>query len=142
MELGPVPLYGVVLEKIETEPDKFKQAVWNRTGDRGHEMVLDATKSMFPLKNQGSLGLLRLGTIKNMITLMSDGQKVTGTNVLGEYDNVGGVMVIGPGDQGIVYEAYEKEMGDTFDLQAIYEAIGNFNPAPEATPSANPRAKL
>jgi len=81
--------------------------------------------------------------IKNMITLMSDGQKVTGTNVLGEYDNVGGVMVIGPGDQGIVYEAYEKEMGDTFDLKAIYEAIENFKPGPEATSSAaNPRAKL
>ena len=79
-----------------------------------------------------------------MITLMSDGQKVTGTNVLGEYDNVGGVMVIGPGNQGIVYEAYEKEMGDTFDIQAIYDAIETFTLAPETADGAsgNPRAKL
>ena len=28
MELGPVPLYGVVLEKIETEPAKFMHAVY------------------------------------------------------------------------------------------------------------------
>ena len=44
-------------------------------------------------------------------------------NLVGEGRIMGGVFVVGPGEQGILLDHKEKEFGDKVDLQDIRDAI-------------------
>lgn len=44
-------------------------------------------------------------------------------NWLGEGRLLGGVFVVGPGDQGILLDHKEKEFGDKVELQKVKDAV-------------------
>eukprot|EP00040_Diaphanoeca_grandis_P008018 m.43448 g.43448 ORF g.43448 m.43448 type:complete len:68 (+) comp19376_c0_seq2:665-868(+) len=63
----------------------------------------------------------------------SDGKSTT----LGEYKYNGGVIAMGPGDQGVMYEFMEGALGDQADTNDILAAIAKFN-----SPDKEGRSKL
>lgn len=44
-------------------------------------------------------------------------------NMKGEGWVLGGVLVIGPGDQGILYEHLEEKVADRCDIEKVMEAV-------------------
>jgi len=66
------------------------------------------------------LGFLRYSVWKSIFR--SRGKGIEG-NFYGEGGILGGVFVIGPGEQGILLDHKEKEFGDKVDLKDVRDAI-------------------
>lgn len=66
------------------------------------------------------LGFLRYSVWKSIFR--SRGKGIEG-NFYGEGRILGGVFVIGPGEQGILLDHKEKEFGDKVDLKDVRDAI-------------------
>lgn len=109
-----IPLYAVVKEKIGTEVEEFQPYF------KG-EIFLDDKKRFYgPQKRKMMfLGLIRLGVWQNFRRAWKAGFE---GNLEGEGLILGGVFVIGSGNQGILLEHREKEFGDKANLTAILEA--------------------
>ncbi|XP_068111208.1 peroxiredoxin-like 2A isoform X1 [Hyperolius riggenbachi] len=112
-QLG-VPLYGVVKEKIGNEIKQFQPYF---KGD----LFLDEKKLFYgPQKRKMMfLGVIRLGVWQNFRRAWKGGFE---GNLEGEGLILGGVFVIGSGNQGILLEHREKEFGDIANLTAVLEA--------------------
>ncbi|XP_063814839.1 peroxiredoxin-like 2A [Pseudophryne corroboree] len=112
-QLG-VPLYGVVKENIGTEVEDFQPYF------KG-ELFLDEKKRFYgPQKRKMMfMGLVRLGVWLNFRRAWKAGFE---GNLEGEGLILGGMFVIGSGNQGILHEHREKEFGDKANLTAILEA--------------------
>lgn len=65
-------------------------------------------------------GLLRPSVWKS--AFRARGKGIEG-NLKGEGRLLGGVFVVGPGEQGILLDHKEKEFGDKVDLQAVRDAV-------------------
>lgn len=65
-------------------------------------------------------GFLRVGVWKS--GLRAIGKGVEG-NLVGEGRILGGVFVVGPGEQGILLDHKQKEFGDKVDLQEVKDAV-------------------
>ncbi|CAN2390488.1 antioxidant activity [Pristimantis euphronides] len=117
-QLG-VPLYGVVKEKIGTEVEDFQPYF------KG-ELFLDEKKHFYgPQKRKMMLmGFIRLGVWQNFRRAWKAGFE---GNLEGEGLILGGVFVMGSGDQGILLEHREKEFGDKANLTAVLEAAKKIN---------------
>jgi hypothetical protein len=64
---------------------------------------------------------------KNIVRLYTDPNRATfGGDSTGEFKYLGGVLVFGPNDTGIVFQQHEQSMGDVLDHAAILEAISTF----------------
>ncbi|KAI3363218.1 hypothetical protein L3Q82_011854, partial [Scortum barcoo] len=102
-ELG-VPLIAVVKENIGTEIQDFRP---HFAGD----IYIDEEKRFYgPLQRKmGGLGFIRLGVWQNFMRAWRSGYQ---GNMNGEGFVLGGVFVIGAGEQGILLEHREKEFGD------------------------------
>ncbi|XP_072279958.1 peroxiredoxin-like 2A [Pyxicephalus adspersus] len=112
-QLG-IPLYAVVKEKIGTEVEDFQPYF------KG-EIFLDDKKRFYgPEKRKMMfLGMIRLGVWQNFRRAWKAGFE---GNLEGEGFILGGVFVIGSGNQGILLEHREKEFGDKANLTAVLEA--------------------
>jgi len=66
------------------------------------------------------LGIFRLNSIINIIRSIRKG--VDG-DLKGEGRLLGGVYVIGPGDQGVIFQHFEMEFGDIVNKTQILEAV-------------------
>ncbi|KAM3913610.1 peroxiredoxin-like 2A isoform 1-T2 [Leptodactylus fuscus] len=112
-QLG-VPLYGVVKEKVGTEIEAFQPYF------KG-ELFLDEKKRFYgPQKRKMMfMGLIRLGVWQNFRRAWKAGFE---GNLEGEGLILGGMFVIGSGDQGILLEHREKEFGDKANLTSVLEA--------------------
>lgn len=66
------------------------------------------------------LGFLRPSVWKS--GFRARGKGVEG-NMVGEGRILGGVFVVGPGEQGILLDHKEKEFGDKVDLQDVRDAV-------------------
>ncbi|MBN3295941.1 F213A protein, partial [Amia calva] len=112
-QLG-VPLYAVVKENIGTEIRDFRP---HFAGD----IFLDDKKRFYGphRRRMGALGLIRLGVWQNFIRAWRKGFQ---GNVAGEGFVLGGVFVIGAGNQGILLEHREKEFGDKVNITSVLEA--------------------
>lgn len=64
-------------------------------------IYFDRTKSFFPEKSSGAIGLLSFTVFKNTLRSLASGRA---SNFDGDYSYKGGVLVLGPGDQGVLYE--------------------------------------
>lgn len=73
----------------------------------------------FPV-NLVCAGLVRLATYQKYWTAYSSG--VEG-NIKGDGTILGSTLVVGPGDQGILYEYRAREFGDMADVQDVLKAI-------------------
>lgn len=121
-ELG-VPLVAVVKENVGTEIQDFRP---HFAGD----IYIDEEKRFYgPLQRRmGGLGFIRLGVWQNFIRAWRSGYQ---GNMLGEGFILGGVFVIGAGDQGILLEHREKEFGDKVDNADVLEAVRKIVPVKE-----------
>lgn len=69
-------------------------------------------------------GFLRPSVWKSLFR--ARGKGIEG-NLKGEGRLLGGVFVVGPGEQGILLDHKEKEFGDKADLQAVRDAVLKIN---------------
>ncbi|XP_075073251.1 peroxiredoxin-like 2A [Mixophyes fleayi] len=117
-QLG-VPLYGMVKEKIGSEVEDFEPYF------KG-EIFLDEKKRFYgPQKRKMMfMGLIRLGVWQNFVRAWKAGFE---GNLEGEGLILGGMFVIGSGNQGILLEHREKEFGDKVNLTAVLEAAKKIN---------------
>lgn len=118
-ELG-VPLVAVVKESVGTEIQDFRP---HFAGD----IYVDEKKHFYgPLQRKmGGLGFFRLGVWQNFIRAWRSGYQ---GNMNGEGFILGGVFVIGAGDQGILLEHREKEFGDKVKNADVLEAVKKIVP--------------
>ncbi|KAK1904935.1 Peroxiredoxin-like 2A [Dissostichus eleginoides] len=106
-----VPLFAVVKENIGKELDCFKKSF---TG----KVYVDLQRNFYgPQQRSMFLSMfLRVGVWMNIWRAYRRGFR---GNIRGEGLVLGGVFVIGPGDQGILLEHREKEFGDKVNLLAV-----------------------
>lgn len=113
-ELG-VPLYAVVKEDVGTEVQNFRAFF---KGD----VFLDERRKFFGPRERkmGLLGFLRVGVWLSGLRAFRKGFL---GNVFGEGFILGGVYVIGKGQQGILLEHREIEFGDKVNIKDVIEAV-------------------
>lgn len=118
-ELG-VPLVAVTKENIGSEIQDFRP---HFAGD----IYIDEKKLFYgPLpRKMGALGFFRLGVWQNFMRAWRSGYQ---GNMNGEGFILGGVFVIGPGDQGILLEHREKEFGNKVDTAQVLDAVKKIVP--------------
>lgn len=110
--MGTVKLHAVVKEDIDTEIDDFREFF------KG-EIHLDEKKDFYGPHE-------RVGAMSDMMSFKKIGAyrkiKEPG-NMKGEGWVMGGVLVVGPGDQGILYEHIEVKVGERSDIDQVMEAV-------------------
>lgn len=108
-----VKLYGVVHQTLGVE--EFQ------TFFKG-EVFLDRERKFYGPKERWLplFGLFRVNVLQNVIRVYR--KKIPG-NHEGIGRLLGGVYVIGPGNQGILYQHQEQEFGDHADLQHVLNAV-------------------
>ncbi|KAM3606529.1 uncharacterized protein V6R79_018126 [Siganus canaliculatus] len=118
-ELG-VPLVAVVKENIGTEIQDFRP---HFAGD----IYVDEERRFYgPFQRKmGGLGFIRLGVWQNFMRAWRSGYQ---GNMNGEGFILGGVFVIGAGNQGILLEHREKEFGDKVEIGDVLEAVKKIVP--------------
>lgn len=109
-----VPLYAVVKEDVGTEVQNFRPYF------KG-EVFLDEKKHFYGPRERkmGLLAFLRVGVWLNGLRAFKKGFM---GNVLGEGFVLGGVFVIGRGQQGILLEHREIEFGDKVNIEDVIRA--------------------
>uniref|UniRef100_A0AAQ5ZS89 Peroxiredoxin-like 2A n=1 Tax=Amphiprion ocellaris TaxID=80972 RepID=A0AAQ5ZS89_AMPOC len=112
-QLG-VPLYAVVKEDVGTEVQNFRPFF------KG-EIFLDEKMRFYGPRERkmGLLGFLRVGVWMNGLRAFKNGFS---GNILGEGFVLGGVFVIGQGEQGILLEHREIEFGDKVNVEEVIQA--------------------
>lgn len=117
-QLG-VPLYGVVKEKLGTEVEDFQPFF------KG-EIFLDEKQLFYgpQTRKMVLMGLLRLGVWQNFRRAWKGGFE---GNLKGEGLILGGMFVVGAGNQGILLEHREVEFGDKANMTAVLEAAKKIN---------------
>lgn len=118
-ELG-VPLVAVVKENIGSEIQDFKP---HFAGD----IYIDEEKRFYGQqpRRMGGMGFVRLGVWQNFMRAYKAGYQ---GNMKGEGFILGGVFVIGAGEQGILLEHREKEFGNKVENSAVLEAVKKIVP--------------
>uniref|UniRef100_A0A3P8RWC7 Peroxiredoxin-like 2A n=1 Tax=Amphiprion percula TaxID=161767 RepID=A0A3P8RWC7_AMPPE len=113
-QLG-VPLYAVVKEDVGTEVQNFRPFF------KG-EIFLDEKRRFYGPRERkmGLLGFLRVGVWMNGLRAFKNGFS---GNILGEGFVLGGVFVIGQGEQGILLEHREIEFGDKVNIEEVIQAV-------------------
>ncbi|KAK3586100.1 hypothetical protein CHS0354_033220 [Potamilus streckersoni] len=88
------------------------------------DVFLDLEKKFYgPVERWASFfDLLRFGVLKNGYRVY---KKQIPLDLVGEGRLLGGLFVIGPGNQGIIFQYHEKEFGDHASLHDVQVAIRN-----------------
>ncbi|CAF98685.1 unnamed protein product [Tetraodon nigroviridis] len=109
-----VPLFAVVKENLGKELDCFKKFFSGK-------VYVDQKQSFYgPRKRWMFLSMfLRIGVWRNLWRAYRRGFR---GNLKGEGLVLGGVFVIGPGQQGILLDHREKEFGDKVNMLAVLRA--------------------
>lgn len=115
-------MYGIVLENLGHEPEDFQNSVWDAAGVTS-TMLLDQSRAFFPRKNSGLIELLRPRTLMHTFETIMYGDRSIGGNQKGEFRYNGGVIVLGKGDSGVLYEYIEENLGDKADIAAVQLAV-------------------
>lgn len=105
-------LHAIVKEDLDTEVEDFREFF------KG-EIHLDEKKDFYGPHE-------RVGGFSQLLSFSKLGEfrraQVTG-NMKGEGWVMGGVLVVGPGEQGILYEHVEAKVGDRCDIDQVMEAV-------------------
>jgi len=120
--LGPINLVGVVHEKLGVP--EFKKGSF----EQGN-LYLDQDKSLFKLLGDRWLGFTGFLSPKVWGNLNRAKGKGFEGNMEGEGRLLGGLLVVGPGDQGVIFEYKEEVWGDHADLKDVLEACKMMNKA-------------
>uniref|UniRef100_A0A3B5BEG8 Peroxiredoxin-like 2A n=1 Tax=Stegastes partitus TaxID=144197 RepID=A0A3B5BEG8_9TELE len=112
-----VPLFAVVKENLGKELDSFKKYFSGK-------VYVDQQRKFYGPQERWMLlsMLLRVGVWRNLWRAYRRGFR---GNLRGEGLILGGVFVIGPGDQGVLLEHREKEFGDKVNMLAVLKTAQN-----------------
>lgn len=118
-DMKNVPLYAVLHEELGAE--EFKEYL---KGD----LFLDHERRFYGPEERRMLltGMLRWSVWQN---IMRANKKGIDGNLAGDGTLLGGVYLIGPGDQGLLYEHREMEFGDNFNQTELLNALANIKVA-------------
>ena len=107
-----VPLVAVLHEKLGAE--EFQPFF-------SGPLYLDTEKTFFGPQQRrlGLLGFLRLDVWRNILGSTQKG------NLAGDGTLLGGVYVLGPGEQGVLFHHQEAVWGDHANTTAILQAVSN-----------------
>jgi len=110
-----VPMYAVVGETLGA--DEFEAKFW-----KGKGVFLDSERTFYgpKIRKMGLWGMLRIETWLN---IYKSKQLGTAGNLEGDGYHLGGVFVLGPGEQGIVFEHREGSWGDNVNTTQVMEAV-------------------
>ena len=110
-----VPLVAVLHEKLGAE--EFQPFF-------SGPLYLDTEKTFFGPRERrlGLLGFLRVDVWMN---IYKSKQKGNEGNLKGDGTLLGGVYVIGPGDQGVLYHHQEVVWGDHFNTTSLLQAVSD-----------------
>lgn len=110
--MGTVKLHAIVKENLDNEIVDFREFF---TG----EIHLDEKKHFYgPHERWGkSSDLLSFSLLSKYRKIKQSG------NMKGEGYQMGSVMVVGPGDQGILYEKLETSLADRCDIDDVMAAV-------------------
>lgn len=94
------------------------------------DLFLDTERRFYGPQERRMLltGMLRWSVWQNIMRVNKKG--VEG-NLKGDGSLLGSVFLIGPGDQGILYEHREMEFGDHFNSTQLLEALNNIKVSTE-----------
>lgn len=101
----------------------------------GGEVYIDRNRTCFKAIGDlysGASGLFSFAFLKNLSR--AKGKNFKG-NTKGEGRYLGGVLIVGPGSQGVVYQYNEQAWGDHAPLDSVYAALKTIKPATSATAS-------
>ncbi|KAK7507733.1 hypothetical protein BaRGS_00000698 [Batillaria attramentaria] len=120
LQLRNIPLYGVVHETLGVP--EFAPYL------KGDGIFLDSERRFYGPQERWMFisGFLRASVWSNIVR---NWKKEIDGNLDGEGRLLGGVFVMGPGKQGILYEYREKEFGDQANITDIVNAIRKIAPA-------------
>jgi len=112
-----VPLFGIVKSVEDPGNDGFKDALG------GHPVFVDEQRRVYKeINSQSQI----CGTVCAPISLVRAhlGAEFA-ENIMGGDDPLGGggVLVLGTGDQGVLFQHTEAHLGDTVNLQLLMEAV-------------------
>ena len=115
-QLGTVKLHAIVKENLGTQVEEYREFF---SGD----IHLDEAKDFYgpKIRKGGVTSLLNPSLISKLKS-----SKVS-SNLKGEGWIMGGVLVVGPGDQGILYEHLEAKVGDRCDIKKVMEAVAKID---------------
>lgn len=118
-----VPLYAVVHEDLGSQVRQFRSFF---EGD----IFLDPERQFYGPRERWMFlsGIVRPSVWRSI--MRAKGKSVEG-NLKGEGRLLGGVFVIGPPGQGILYEHREAEWGDHANLTEISDALSSMYPPGE-----------
>lgn len=110
-----VPLYGILHEELGAK--EFKSYLYG-------DLFYDKEKVFYGPKEtrMGVLGLLRWSVIRSFLNASLEG--VNG-NMKGDGTLLGSSLVVGPGDQGILFQYRSREFGDRANIKDILRAVEN-----------------
>lgn len=114
LELRKVPLYGIVHETLGVS--EFAPYL------NGEGIFLDSERRFYGPQERWMFlsGFLRASVWSN---IMRNWKKGVDGNLEGEGRLLGGLFVVGPSKQGILYEYREKEWGDLVNITEIVSAV-------------------
>lgn len=109
-------LVAVVKENLDTEVEDFREFI---KGD----IYLDEAKHFYgpKIRKGGFMSLLSPSLISKLNAIKLP------NNLKGEGWIMGGVLVLGSGDQGILFEHLEAKVGDRCDIDKVMEAVAKIS---------------
>uniref|UniRef100_S4RAC9 Peroxiredoxin-like 2A n=1 Tax=Petromyzon marinus TaxID=7757 RepID=S4RAC9_PETMA len=115
-----VPLAAVVHENVGTEIKDFQPFFQG-------QVYLDQERRFYGPKERWMfwLGFVRLSVWRNFMRAREGGFQ---GNMLGEGRILGGVYVIGAGDQGVLLDHKERQFGDIVNKTAVMDAVRKIQP--------------
>jgi len=89
---------------------------------KGKAIYLDPERAFFgpKIRKMGLLGFLRLDV---WMSILESKKKGNAGNFEGDGYHLGAVFVVGPGDQGILYEHREKSWGDNVNASQVLSTV-------------------
>eukprot|EP01083_Nonionella_stella_P079516 218242_1 len=114
--LTRVPLVGILKENIDGEAAGFQKFFG------AGRLYLDAERSFYKAMGSRKASLLSMFWPSIIARYRKASNDAPG-NMNGEGSVLGGVLVMGPGDSGIIFEHREKSFGDVANLEDVRKSL-------------------
>eukprot|EP00041_Stephanoeca_diplocostata_P011966 m.198572 g.198572 ORF g.198572 m.198572 type:complete len:145 (-) comp18753_c0_seq1:588-1022(-) len=127
-----VPLIAVTHDSDVRKALNFRDSAFKHANPPA-SIFLDEERNFYGGIEQGIFeALSHPGFYRNMAQyLLSSDKEDLNPEHGGEFRYLGGVVVYGPGDTGIVYEEHEQSMGEAIDLEKIQQAVDKIARSPK-----------
>lgn len=109
----------------ENSAQDFVNLYFGKAEDQQDSLYIDSTKAFYKALGQGKIrtkGLLGLFSGKFWSNNSEANTMGTSGNLSGDYSHLGGVMLVGKGEEGVLWSFQEVEFGDKAPVQSLLRA--------------------